>query len=121
MKNLIEQNPAIDIVKEDSENLQMELSLTYSNMKVKIGALYGDDITSRLFRKNLPVSDLLLLRYDDIWLSQLITINETELEKIINYLLDKYSTDFESRLLPDGKDREGYLADIIQFLCACEA
>ena len=60
----------------------------------------------------------LRIRYDDLINSE---CEETELEKIINYLLDKYSTDFESRLLPDGKDREGYLADIIQFLCACEA
>lgn len=160
LKNLIKQSPTISIVKEDSENLQMDLSLTYSNLKVKIGAVYGNDITSRLFRKSLPVSDLLLLRYDDIWLSQLITIDERaillkngrnymttfldllkrdrdlriryddliksecekiELEKIINYLLDKYSADFENRLLPAGKDKEGYLTDIIQVLCACEA
>ena len=160
LKNLIKQSPTISIVKEDSENLQMDLSLTYSNLKVKIGAVYGNDITSRLFRKSLPVSDLLLLRYDDIWLSQLITIEERaillkngrnymttfldllkrnrdlrmryddlinsecekiELEKIINYLLDKYSAAFENRLLPAGKDKEGYLADIIQVLCVCEA
>jgi len=160
LKNLIKQSPSIDIVKEDSENLQMGLSLTYSNLKVNIGALYGNDITSRLFRKSLPVSDLLLLRYDDIWLSQLITIEERaillkngrnymttfldllkrdrdlriryddlinseceeiKLERIIDYLLDKYSTDFENRLLPAGKDKEGYLADIIQVLCVCEA
>lgn len=160
LKNLIKQSPTISIVKEDSENLQMDLGLSYSKVKVRIGALYGNDITSRLFRKSLPVSDLLLLRYDDIWLSQLITIDERaillkngrncmttfldmlkrdrdlriryddliksecekiELEKIINYLLDKYSADFENRLLPAGKDKEGYLTDIIQVLCACEA
>jgi len=74
LKNLIKQSSTISIVKEDSKNLQMELSLAYSHLKVKIGAVYGNDITSILFRKNLPVSDLLLLRYDDIWLSQLITI-----------------------------------------------
>jgi len=160
LKNLIKQSPTISIVKEDSGNLQMELSLAYSNLKVKIGALYGNEITSRLFRKSSPVSDLLLLRYDDIWLSQLIAIDERaillknqrnymttflgllkrdrdlrikydnlinlecekiELEVIINYLLDKYSADFENKLLPPGKDKEGHLADIIQVLCACEA
>jgi hypothetical protein len=160
LKNLIEQSSTISIVNKDSENLQMELRLAYSNLKVKIGALYGDDITSRLFRKSLPVSDLLLLRYDDIWLSQLITIDERaillknggnymttfldllkrdrdlrirydnlinseceeiDLEEIINYLLDKYSADFENKLLPAGKAKEVYLADIIQVLCACEA
>ena len=39
LKNLIEQSPTIDIIKEDSENLQMELSLSYSSLRVKIGAL----------------------------------------------------------------------------------
>jgi len=160
LKNLIKQSSTICIEKEDSEHLQMELSLTYSNLIVKIGALYGNDITSRLFRKNWPVSELLLLQYDDIWLSQLITIderaillekgrnymtvfldllkrdrdlrimyddlinlecNETNLDKIINYLFDKYSANFENRLLPAGKDKEGYLADVIQVLCACES
>ncbi len=160
LKNLIKQSSTISIVKEDSKNLQMELSLAYSHLKVKIGAVYGNDITSILFRKNLPVSDLLLLRYDDIWLSQLITIDERavllkngrnyttifldllkrdrdlrirydnlinseckvkELEDIINYLLGKYSTYFENSLLPAGKAKEGYLADIIQVICACEA
>lgn len=160
LKNLIEQSSTISIVKKDSENLQMELRLAYSNLKIKIGALYGNYITSRLFRKSSPVSDLLLLRYDDIWLSQLITIDERaillknqrnymltfidflkrdrdlriyydnlinseceeiKLEEIINYLLDKYSADFENGLLPAGKDKEEYLADVIQVLCACEA
>jgi len=160
LKNQIKKSSTISIIKEDSDNLQMDLSLTYSNIKVKIGALYGDDITSKLFRKYLPVSDLLLLRYDDIWLSQLITIDEraillrkkrnymtTFLEllkrdkdlrvmydnlinseceednliKIASYLLERYSENFENELLPDGKDKEGYLADVIQVLCACEA
>lgn len=160
LKNLIEQSSTISIVNKDSENLQMELNLTYSNLKVKIGALYGNDITSRLFRKSSPVSDLLLLRYDDIWLSQLITIDERaillknqrnymttfldllkrdrnlrisydnlinleceeiKLEEIINYLLDKYSADFEDKLLPAGREKEEYLGDVIQVLCACEA
>jgi len=160
LKNLIEQSPIIDIVKEDSENLQMELSLSYSSLRVKIGALYGNDITAKLFKKSLPVSDLLLLRYDDIWLSQLITIDErtillknkrnymtafldllkrdrelrmrydtlinsecaeSELNEIINYLFDKYPVVFEDKLLPSGKEKKGYLGDVIQVLCASEA
>ncbi|MEW6482028.1 MAG: hypothetical protein AB1397_03360 [bacterium] len=76
LQNLIKQNLSIKIINEDSESLQMELGLSYSNLKVKIGALYGNDITLKLFRKSFPVSDLLLLKYDDIWLSQLITIEE---------------------------------------------
>ena len=76
LQNLVKQSSTIKIINKDSENLQMELGLSYSNLKVKIGALYGNDITLKLFRKRFPVSDLLLLRYDDIWLSQLMTIDE---------------------------------------------
>jgi hypothetical protein len=160
LKNLIKKSSTISIVNEDSENLQMELSLIYSKLKVRIGAVYGNDITLRLFRKSSPVSDLLLLQYDDIWLSQLIAIDERaillknkrnymttfldllkrdrdlrimynsligleceekELKIIINYILDKYSADFDNRLLPAGKDKVRYLADVIQVLCACDA
>jgi hypothetical protein len=77
LRNYIEQNSKeIRIIQEDIETLQMEIKLEYSDLKVKIGALYGDDITLKLFRKNFPVNDLLLLKYDDIWFSQLITIDE---------------------------------------------
>ncbi len=75
LQNLIRQNPNSKILREDLENLQMEFSLRCSKLKVRIGALYGDDIPLKLFRKKFPISDLLLLKYDDIWLSQLIAIN----------------------------------------------
>jgi len=76
LQDLMRKSSTIKIINEDPEKLQMELGLSYSNLKIKIGALYGNDITLKLFRKNFPVSDLLLLKYDDIWLSQLITIEE---------------------------------------------
>jgi len=67
----------IKILSEDLENLRLEiLLLTKPSLRVKIEALYGDEITLKLFRKQLPVSDLLLLKYDDIWFSQLISIDE---------------------------------------------
>ncbi|RKZ35236.1 hypothetical protein DRQ33_00095, partial [bacterium] len=160
LQNLIKQSSTIKIINKDAENLQMELKLNYSNLKIKIGALYGNDITLKLFRKSFPVSDLLLLRYDDIWLSQLITIDEramllkhrknftttflgllnrdrdlrikfnaiinsecgeNELNVIVNYLLDKYDSIFESIMIPNKKDKVAHLADIIQFLCACDS
>ncbi|MEO0126810.1 MAG: hypothetical protein ABIL44_03555 [candidate division WOR-3 bacterium] len=160
LQNLVKQSSTIKIVFKDTEKLQMELKLSYSALKVKIGALYGNDITLKLFRKSFPVSDLLLLRYDDIWLSQLITIDERtillkhqknftvtflnllnkdatlrmkydavissecdqiELNTIVKYLLRKYIHLFEDKMLPFGKDKEGYLADVIQVLCAAEA
>jgi len=160
LQNLIKQSPTIKIINEDPDNLQMELSLSYSSLKVRIGALYGNEITLKLFRKSFPVSDLLLLKYDDMWLSQLITIDErtmllkyhknftttfldllnrdrdlrikydalvnsecgeTELNAIVSYLLNKYSHIFEDKMLPAGKNKAEYLADVIQFLCAAEA
>lgn len=160
LQNIIEQSPTMKIISKDTENLQMEIGLSYSKLIVRVGALYGNDITLKLFRKSFSVSDLLLLKYDDIWLSQLITIDErsmllkykknftisflgllkedkslrlmydsvinsecgeVELTTIVNYLLDKYIYIFENRLLPPGKNKVEYLADVIQFLCAAEA
>jgi len=160
LRNQIKQTSTMEITEEDADNLQMVVNLSYSPLKVKIGALYGNDITLKLFRKPFPVSDLLLLRYDDIWLSQLITIEEramllkhrknfttiflgllnrdkdlrvkydalinsecgeSELNNIISYLLNKYDNIFENRILPVGKNKAGYLADVIQFLGAAEA
>lgn len=160
LQNLVKQSSTMKIINDDPANLHMELDLSYSRIKVRIGALYGNDITLKLFRKSFPVSDLLLLRYDDIWLSQLIAIDErsvllkhqknfamsflgllnrdrdlrikydavinsecgeTELNAIVNYLLNKYIHIFEDEILPTGKEKDGYLADIIQVLCAAEA
>jgi len=36
-------------------------------------------------------------------------------------LLDKYTPNFEDKILPAGKNKAGYLADVIQVLCAAEA
>jgi len=46
---------------------------------------------------------------------------ENELKEIIKYLLDKYSTAFDDKSLPTGKEKEEYLADVIQVLCATDA
>lgn len=160
LRNKIKPSDKVRIESEDLENLQIELLLLDSNLKLKVGALYGDDITLRLFRKKSPVSDLLLLRYDDMWLSQLMAIDErmfllkygknymtlftdllkrdkilrldydklihseceeTQLSKVIGYLLDKYSTILSEKFVPSGKEKDQYLADVIQVLCASEA
>lgn len=160
LQNLVKESSTIKTINEDAENLQMELGLSYSKVKVRIGALYGNDITSKLFRKSFPVSNLLLLKYDDIWLSQLITIDEramllkhqnnftttfmsllkrdrdlrekydalinsecseVKLNEVVNYLFTKYSAMFENKMLPAGKDKVEYLADVIQVLCVAEA
>jgi hypothetical protein len=83
----IKSNEGSKILKEDSEKLKIEFSLPSLSLNVKIEALYGDNVTLKLFRKNLPLADLLLLKYDDIWLSQLIAIDERT-------LLLKYNKNF---------------------------
>lgn len=160
LRNKIKAHKEIKILNEDSENLKIELLLLNSSLNLKIEALYGDDVTLKLFRKKSPVSDLLLLKYDDIWLSQLITIDERtfllknnknfliilkdllkrsrklrdkynklinsegaekELNEITTYLLSKYSDLFNETLAPKEKEKDEYLGDIIQVLCASEA
>jgi len=157
--NILRQSSNIRINNEDSENLQVSFGLNYSDLNINIGALYGNEITSKLFRQNFPVSDLLLLKYDDIWLSQLITISErtsllkyrknctttfldlvkrdrnlrisydslinseceeVKLINLIKYLLNNYSDNFEDIMFPVGFNKEDYLADLIQVLCAAE-
>ncbi len=158
LKNkIIHQN--IKILNEDLENLRLEISLAKPPLKVKIEAIYGDEITFKLFRKQLPVSDLLLLKYDDIWLSQLLAIDERgfllkynknfsmifkdllkrdktlrekydnfiisgcgekELEQIVRYLLSQYSEVFDNKFVPQNKDKETYLGDVIQFIVSAE-
>jgi len=149
-----------DIKRFDDEKLQIRAIHKPSGLKIICGALYGDEITEKLFRQRVPVSDLLLLKYDDIWLSQLIAIDERAnllkfeenyiiifmeilkndwnlrnlydefinsegsedtLEKLINYLLNNYNTNFPDEFCPTLKEKEEYIADVIQFLGAVDA
>ncbi len=55
---------------------QLELSLEINELRIKFGALYGNQIPTIIFNDNFSVSNLLKLKYDDIWFSQLLTINE---------------------------------------------
>ena len=149
-----------EIIDVDDERLQVEAKHKPSNTIVKCGALYGNEVTKKLFRKKVPVSDLLLLRYDDIWLSQLVAISERAnllkfgknhttilkeilikdwnvrrlydefinsegseetLNKLMNYLLSEYSENFPPEFCPLSKEKDEYLADVIQFLGAVEA
>lgn len=109
LQNLVKQSSTIKVINEDTENLQMEFGLTYSGLKVRIGALYGNDITSKLFRKSFPGSDFLLLRYDDIWISQLITIDE---RAVLLKHQKNFTTTFMSLLNRDRDLREKYDAII---------
>jgi hypothetical protein len=71
----IKESKRFDVEHFDDGKLQIKATHKPSGLKIICGALYGDEVTEKLFRKSVPVSDLLLLKYDDIWLSQLITID----------------------------------------------
>jgi len=103
----IRQSSTLKIIRVDNKNLQIEFRLSHLPIRVKIGALYGNDVTFYLFRKELPVSDLLLLKYDDMWLSQLITIEERAMllkyrKNYMSIFLDLLKKDRNLRKQYDG-------------------
>jgi hypothetical protein len=158
--NKIKQSKKFDIESFDKEKLQVRAIHKPSGLTIICGALYGDEVTEKLFRKRIPVSDILLLKYDDLWLSQLITIDERTnllkfgknytiifkeiltsdwglrklydefinsegseeaLEKLINYLLNNYNANFPDEFCSTSREKDEYIADVIQFLGAAEA
>ncbi|RLI80147.1 hypothetical protein DRP05_01585 [Archaeoglobales archaeon] len=94
-----------DIIDVDDEKLQVEVRHRLSGITIKCGALYGDEVTEKLFRQRTPVSDLLLLRYDDIWLSQLIAISERA--NLLKYGKN-YTIIFRNLLIKDWNVRKLY-------------
>jgi hypothetical protein len=78
------------------------------------------------FNKNLSIifKDLikrdkeLRLGYDELIKTK---CKEVNLKEIIAYLFEKYLTLFNDELFPKDKDKEGYLADVIQVISAAEA
>ena len=89
LKNFLSNNPALVIERENSEDLLLDLKLERNGLNIKVGALYGNQIPNALFQQDYSISDLLLLRYDDIWLSQLLAIDERTslLKNGRNYLI----------------------------------
>ncbi|MCX7908951.1 MAG: hypothetical protein N2560_05475 [Ignavibacteria bacterium] len=76
LKNIFEKDSDISIQKYEEDTLYFEIIFRTNGLKVIFGALYGNQIPMKLFRKEISISDLLLFRYDDIWFSQLLAINE---------------------------------------------
>jgi len=89
LKNFIQPHSILKIEKDDINNLLIKIKFKNIKLTLMIGALYGNQIPQALFHQNYSISDLLLLKYDDIWLSQLITIDERAilLEHNKNYML----------------------------------
>lgn len=60
----------------DGEKLYVRAQHSTSGLIIECGALYGNEVTEKLFRRKSNISEIYMLRYDDIWLSQLVSINE---------------------------------------------
>lgn len=73
LKNTIDRK-GLTIVTEDTDTLKMTLDI--DGFDISFGTSYGDRVPCRLFRKPYSVSDLLILKYDDIWLALLTSISE---------------------------------------------
>ena len=100
LKNFLHSYPILKIEKENPNDLLITIEFPNINLKINVGALYGDQIPKALFHQNYSISDLLLLRYDDMWLSQLIAIDERT-------LLLKYSKNYMlnlTKLLRQNRD-----------------
>ena len=125
LKNFVESNPNIQIKSEDSDNLRLDLELMEGDIQIEIGAIYGNTIPNVLFRRDYSVNDLLLLKYDDIWLSQLLSIDERAfllkhdkncMTIFINLLKRDRSLRIKYDGLVDSECEESRLNDIIEYL-----
>jgi len=127
IKQLVKTSTSLSIMNIDEEKLQMTLTDNRYGIKINIGALYGDAIPQTLFGEEnfTSVSDLLLLRYDDMWFSQLLTIDERTilLKHNKNYTTifkDLLKRDFELRRkyngLIESEGNEKELNGIVEYL-----
>ncbi|RKZ20500.1 hypothetical protein DRQ16_04795 [bacterium] len=121
----VKKSGKFQVLEDNIEMLKMEIKHIPSGLLIRCGALYGDEITERLFRRKMPVSDLLLLKYDDIWLSQLIAISERTflLKHGKNYMIlfiEILKEDFHVREIynkfieSEGKER--YLKKLVEYV-----
>lgn len=97
-------NKGFKIINEDFNKLAVTLNI--NNFEIKFGTLYGNDIPCKLLQKKYTISNLLILKYDDIWLSQLISISERTYllqfgKNYMTILRDTIKKDWELRKLFD--------------------
>lgn len=161
LKTHIDSLHNVKIIEQNQENLSITIIIKdFKSILIKFGTLYGNDVPRTLFRRNYSITDLLILRYDDIWVSQLTVINEraqllkygknymiifrdiirsnqdarklyddfiasegTEgsLNKLLNSIIRNFQNLFLEYLCPPHRQRDEYLADVIQILGASEA
>jgi hypothetical protein len=77
LKSSINSLPNVQIINENPSNLTLEIYIKgFEDISIKFSSVYGNEIPKALFKKEYSISDLLILRYDDIWLGQLTAISE---------------------------------------------
>jgi len=81
---------------------ELEISFKINGIYVLFGAIYGDEIPLKYFRQNYSISDILILNYDDIWLSQLTAISE---RKFLLEFNNNYMKIFKNIVKKDQKIR----------------
>jgi len=150
LKSYVENNTNFKIVNCNPEELNLNLKLKNSDFDVNIATIYGNEVPQVLLGKKLPLTDLLFSKFDDIWLSQLLAIEErTNLlkfnnnvllqikekvdknislrkifdgfimsegqEKNLNKLLEMIKDKIDNKLIPERRNKENYISDILYF------
>jgi hypothetical protein len=106
LKNFAKSLQNIKIINEDSDNLTIITRIEeFKDITIKFASVYGNEISKALFKKEYSISDLLILRYDDIWLGQLTAINERTF--LLKYQ-ENITLIIKSILRSDHKARELY-------------
>jgi len=160
LKGIVAKSTSFDLIELDEKNFSCTIKTKKDKFLVKMSALYGNDVPLSLFGTPDSVNNLLLLKFDDMWIGQLIAIsercsllkyskncmvifkslcekdsilrtkfdkviqselNKRELRDILSYLKKEYRTIFSDEIIPDNRNREDYLADIIQVLASAES
>ncbi|MEM3488054.1 MAG: hypothetical protein QXO75_00085 [Nitrososphaerota archaeon] len=91
-------------IQKDFNTLTMTIYIKgHENIMLTFGSIYGNEITRVLFEREYSLSDLLILRYDDIWLGQLTAISERSF--LLKYQ-ENYTLIIKSLLKKDYKARK---------------
>jgi len=146
----VENNTNFKIVNCNPEELNLNLKLKNNDFNVNIATIYGNEVPQVLLGKKLPLTDLLFSKFDDIWLSQLLAIEErTNLlkfnsnvllrikekidkdvslrkifdgfimsegqEKNLNELLEMIKDKIDNKFIPERRNKENYISDMLYF------
>jgi hypothetical protein len=64
----------VRIISKDTNGLKIVASV--NGLKMEIASIYGEEVFEKLLRQRVRLNDLLVLQFDDMWLSQMIAIHE---------------------------------------------